>query len=301
MNRKQILAIVLTVATVIAFTLLTHQLWLSTWQQKYFFFQDPDLLNDSKSQTKKWFEWIWQGQPESFSNITNGLAWLKTVENTGSNWSSAVVVQGRMPHDWVNHEKLLNGKDLATAKPAEGITFHRDFPIPSGKFFLKTKVKLVDRLFLVNVSESMGGVPKGDIGIALMCSFEYVGQDGKLYKSDYATWDPTKANAVHLDIYFSSFYWNDSTFLPIHYYTLWPDNPYDSDYHIAITVENQITELGVWKEITVDMAEIFSKTFNWLKAKNVVTITVHGVQVYVDGIGVSLEAQYDYIKTIVKR
>jgi hypothetical protein len=305
MNRKQALVVVLTVVIVIAFIIVfMHQLRTERADQSYFFFQDPDFLDDSKSLTKKWFEWVWQGQLGSFSNITDGLGWVKIVEDTGINWSSAAFIQGRMPHDWANWQKLLSGKTLDTAKPAEGVKFHRDFAIPSGRFFLQTKVKMMNRTFLANVSEGMGGVPQGDIGIALMCSFEYIGEDGKIYRSDYEIYDPTKPNAVHIDIYFSNFRWNGSTFYPVRFNNLF-DTPYDKDYHIAITVQNQITQVDVWHEITVDMAEIFSKSFDLINThgwgpKNVVAITVHGVQVYVDGIGISLEAQYDYIKTIVK-
>ncbi|MFQ6086520.1 MAG: hypothetical protein ACE5OV_00705 [Candidatus Bathyarchaeia archaeon] len=276
--------------------------------QSYFFFQDPDFLNDSRSLMKKWTEWTWKGQGQvsagSFSNITNGVAWLKNVEDTGTSWSSSVVFQGRMPENWRVWGKLLGGKDLATAKPVEGVTFHRDFPIPKGKFFLETKVKLINRTYLASVSESVASAPKGDVGIALMCSFEYIGKDGKIHGSNYEAPDAGRIKAVHIDVLFSSFYWSGSTWIPIQYNNLF-GTPYDLDYHISITVQNQITEVGVWKEITVDMAEIFSKTYDLISrygwgTKDVISITVHGIQVYVDGIGISLEAQYDYIKTTVK-
>lgn len=280
--------------------------------QQLFFFQDPNFELDTSLPTRKWNHSIWHNNSDSYVNITNGIAYFKYNESTGSQWGASILYQGHFVHSSMpTYSQILGGKTEATAIPTDGVTFHKDYSIPANQYFLNVKIMLVDRKKIVNVPEDC---PKGNIGIELMCSYTQKLPNGQVISPYYFNNDLSYRNNIRIAIVISSFKWNTTlnkfTDYEVAGYSggsdwYWDNSSYDNDYHLHL-VRGVMNQTGVWKEFKIDLSEIISTTFSVLNSPTPIaaltsvpayieTITIRGVQVYVEGIGVSVEARMDYV------
>jgi len=260
---------------------------------EYLFLQDQEFETDTSASTRKWLPLSRTPQQDSFSIVDSGIAWLRYYGQSASAWGTSSLLQGELPHNWQNHSSLIGGKTLSSAKEVEGIRFDRLNLPRNGSYLMHVRAKIINRTLLADLS-NMSETPKANVGIALYCSYTV---DGK--ESNYSNPDTSITTALHLDIFFSSFFWEDTTFVEIHNRYLEEGTPpWDNDFHIALTPYTQITDIGSWAVLAIDMNWALSEAFSIFSENeyDVDSITIRGVQVYVESIGCLIEAQVDYVR-----
>lgn len=282
--------------------------------QEYFFFQDSTFEVDTMSSLRKWDYTIWNSNPESYANITGGIAHLKYNESTGSQWGAAILYQGKYFHSQGQFGHILGGANEKTAEEREdGVTFRADNPLKTGQYFLNVSAMTVERTYLHSVDDDFGGVAKGNIGIELMASYTQRMPNGTVVEPDYDDLDTTHRSNIRISIVISSFNWSENKFMDYPEFEgdwYWDTGHYDNDYHMHL-VRGKMENISQWYVFKIDMAEIIDTVFTVLNSETnsagltscpamIDTITIHGVQVYVEGIGILIEARIDYVQLTVE-
>ncbi|MFQ6127268.1 MAG: hypothetical protein ACE5R6_22085 [Candidatus Heimdallarchaeota archaeon] len=279
--------------------------------QQYFFFQDPGFDIDTSSQNRKWNYTIWNPNPQSYINITNGIAFFKYNESTGNTWGASILYQGKYFHSLGQFQQILGGVSEERAEPTAGVTFHKDHKVEN--YFLSVKAMLVNRTYVAPTIDDLGGISKGNIGIELMASFTQRTSAGQLIFPNYDSPNQFERSAIRIAIVISSFWWNATAekFQDYEGFGLdggdwyWDTSPYNNDYSLHL-VRGKMPQAGVWYKFKIDLGEIISTVFSVLNSETniagltslparIETITIHGVQVYVEGVGVSIEAKMNYV------
>jgi len=259
--------------------------------QEYFFFQDPDFINDGLIRYWKTYNWSHslesQGLPyapgaQAFAKYTNGTAHL--FFNVSNGWAGAIFGQGTHPHGYWKYRSILGGASRKTAKPVDHVTFLRDAPLPLGKFFFVAKVRVLLRNYtdFGNYTTAYAHVSP-----ELMFAFD---------DADYDNPDWNVTSAIHVDMVLSRVKWDRETKTlqheepEIHLY----EAAYDGDYHISQTV-GKIEELNKWYTFKIDLAPYIENIFKLLPDVN--EIRFKGITVGIDGCSATMEAQYDYVGT----
>ncbi|MBU2534527.1 MAG: hypothetical protein KKB37_17445 [Alphaproteobacteria bacterium] len=284
-GNKTVVACFLSIILLISSSLLWAR---QNFGQQYFFFQDADFWNDSDALMVKWLGRTWNFSVlgnGNYANITSGMAWLRFNESSGQNWGGAILLQGYHPHGRGNWYELLGGTSSDEASPVNGVTFYNGSEIPEGKFLLYTKVMLLERQYttlVVNITKEKSELPVGNVGVDLMFSYEYRDDNNKLRLSTYDDKDPGKGGAIHADVLFSRFsYDNTGTLM---HTPIGPegdsvnDSPYDGDCHISL-VRSQIEDVDTWYELEVDIGKVVDRIFELLlerKGIKIVSITAQG-------------------------
>jgi len=210
------------------------------------------------------------------------VAELLYNETTGEYWGASILFQGKYPHSGPKWLPLLVGRTEDEAKDSEGACFRGDKPIPRGKYWLKAKFMLVEREF--NVQPDFDDA-KGNVGLEFLCQINDLDYDFM---------------ALRIAVVFSGFIWNGTGFEEVGKDTYWVQRKglYDNDIHIAFFV-HEISGLNEWQVIAVDLGEIINRAFSLVEEEGVEKITIRGFQLYVEGLGVSVKAKFDYVKTRV--
>ena len=260
---------------------------------EYLFLQDQEFETDTSACTRKWLPLNRTPQQDSFSIVDSGIAWLRYYGQNASAWGTSSLLQGELPHNWRNHSSLISGKTLSFAKEVDGIRFDRSNLPRNGRYLMRVRAKIINRTLLADPSDMLE-IPKANVGIALYCSYTI---DGK--ESNYSSPDTSTTVALHLDIFFSSFSWEATTFVEEYNRHLTEGTPpWDNDFHIALTPYTQITDVGSWVVLAIDMNWALSEAFSIFSENeyDVNSITVRGAQIYVESIGCLIEAQIDYVR-----
>jgi hypothetical protein len=117
--------------------------------------------------------------------------------------------------------------------------------------------------------------------------------------ADYDNPDWHVRGAIHVDMVLSRVKWDRETKTleheepQIHLYPA----AYDADYHISQTV-GKIEELNKWYTFKIDLGPYIENIFRSLP--DVDEIRFKGITIGIDGCSATMEAQYDYIGTILK-
>jgi len=233
-----------------------------------------------------WKDTIWNEQGNSYVKIENGIADLFYNEKTGE-WGASILFQGKYPHSGYRWRKLLVGETLENAEFQDCAIFLSKYPIERGKYWLEAKWKLVERKFNIN---PLIDDAKGNVGI------EFIAQINDLnYDADYC-------NCVRIAIVFCGFKWNGSDFEEIKKGEYWIQKGglYDRDFHITFFVD-ELREIGKWQATKVDLGYYINKVFELLKDEGVEKLSIRLIQLYVEGVGVALNAQFDYVRTILNK
>lgn len=249
--------------------------------QRYFFIGDDDfvgLLGHSR-----WRDTIWNPQSGSYVTVSNGIAEFYYNETTGDNWGASILFQGAYPHYGIKWLPLLIGRNEAEAKDEEFVIFKADRPIDKGNLWLETKFKVMDRNFRHDVT---GDDPKGNVGLEFLASVNDMSYDEH--------W------CVRVAVVFSGFIWNGSAFEEVSkdIYYIQRGALYDEDVHVTFWV-HEISALDTWQIVKFDYGKLINKVFELLEDDGVEKLTVYGFQLYAEGIGVDVKAQFDYVRTMV--
>lgn len=249
--------------------------------QRYFFIGDPDF--DLPLSRSRWRDTIWNPQSGSYVTVSNGICELYYSETRGENWGASILFQGRYPHNGIQWLPLIVGDSEQTAKDEDFCSFSGH--VPKGKFLLETRFKVVQRTFQHDVGFDD---PKGNIGLDLMCSINDL---------DY---DQESRSCVHIGIIFGGFVWNGDVFEDAAEGTEWVERNaiYDPDIHVSLFV-HKVSALSTWQTVVLDLGEIINRVFVLLQTDNIHKLNVYGLQLYVEGVGVDVKAQFDYIRTKV--
>jgi hypothetical protein len=263
----------------------------NTGHQQYFFFQDPDFINDGLIRYWKTYNWShslesqglrYAPGAEGFAKYTNGTAHL--FFNVSNGWAGAIFGQGTHPHGYWKYSSILGGTSRKTAKEVDEVIFLRDAPLPPGKFFFVAKVRVLSRNYT-----DFGNYTRAYAHVSPELMFAF---DDAPY--DHPDWHVR--GAIHVDMVLSRVWWDRETKTlhheepEIHLY----EAAYDADYHISQTV-GKITELGKWYTFKIDLAPYIENIFKLLPEVN--EIRFKGITVGIDGCSATMEAQYDYVGT----
>jgi hypothetical protein len=160
-------------------------------------------------------------------------------------------------------------------------TFDGVGKIPEETFWLKAKFRVISRGFNVYPVDDD---PKGNVGMEVLCQFNDVD-----YDNDFA---------LRIGVMFSGFVWNGSAFNEVEKGTEWimRGTQYDPDLHF-LTWVHEMTKIGEWQSVVIDYGSIFNRVFDAFAGDGLQSITVKGLQVFAEGIGIDVKTQFDYVKT----
>lgn len=257
--------------------------------QQYFFFNDGELLLSEDTMIHYWEIGVNPTNEQTYGNISNGVGYVSMNESTGSDWGWSSFSQGDCP--WKIYPDMLYGKTFGEAVniPYDwGVEFRRNDIPEQGEYFLTSKVYLDEREYVHDVES---GDPKCNMGVVLYCSYELNGQSQTYFGEAQSEYNEYLA----IDVYFSSSFWNGSTFEPIDYDDVTTRN---NGYTIFQTAPNQLQTEDTWKSYNIDMNWVLTKTFNKLPS-NVTSIMVRAVQFYVEGSGTFISARFDYLQMVL--
>lgn len=246
--------------------------------KEYFFIKDPEFF--SGLDNFQWKDSIWNPQGGSYVKMQNGILELFYNETEGIDWGNSQVFQGEYPRHQAKWGSLLVGENEETAEEREdGVTF--DEKIPEETFWLKAKFKVISRKFNV---DPVDDDPKGNIGLEVLCQFN---------DADY-----DKDFALRIGVMFGGFVWNGTTFNEVAKGTEWKMNgtTYDPDLHF-LTWVHEITEVGEWQSVVIDYGKIFNRVFDAFEGDGLKSMTIRGLQLFAEGIGIQVKTQFDSVKT----
>jgi len=246
--------------------------------REYFFFQDGEFLNDGSWSLYNYSVPEPSNVVETFQKYTNQCA-HGFYNITDGDWAGAQFLQGQLPHGWRGWGSILGGTSPENAKPVNGVTFYREFPIPENKFFFNAKVKILQRNYT-----TFGDNTWAYANIAPQFTFAYDDEDYD---------DPNKWNrvAINVEIILSQAKWDKETRTLTHTDndTWLFESPWDGDYHICIVV-GKIIELNKWYTFKVDMKDVIDTVFEYVPAQK---ITFKAIIIGNDGSGSYSEAMYE--------
>jgi hypothetical protein len=254
---------------------------LTEMLREYFFFQDGKFLNDGSWSLYNYSVPDPFNVVETFQKYTNQCAnGFYNITDGDGDWAGAQFLQGKLPHCWRVWGSILGGASFESAKPVNGVTFYRRFPIPENKFFFNAKVKVLQRNYT-----TFGSNEWAYANIAPQFTFAY---DDKNYD------DPDKWSrvAINVEIILSQAKWDKETKTLTHTDNAkWIfESPWDGDYHICIVV-GKITELNKWYVFKVDMKNVIATVFEFVPAQK---ITFKCIIIGNDGCSSYSETIYEY-------
>ncbi len=255
--------------------------------QEYFFIGD-ESFSISDLAHSRWKIHYWNKQANSYVNVTNGIADLFYNETTGSDWGCSALIEGAMPHGWFSHLPILVGATKDKAENKLYCEFEKGKKLRG--YILEAKVKFVSRNFEHEITDNTkSDVPKGNVGIDFMFAIN----DLNYYAPE------SERVCVHLDLYFASFRYENGEFKEnnVGDFFIVDECGYDKDIHVGWVIGEWIDD-GEWHIIRVDLGDIIYKLFGKLESYGISKLRCHVWQLYIEGIGVSVHAQFDYIKTI---
>lgn len=245
------------------------------------------LIGDSNFTTSLdenvwWNVEAWHGNPDSISEIENGILHLFYNETEGDWYGNSGVYQGRQP-DGRNTTRLWVERTSETANFSDYVIFPKS--MLSNKFQLRAKFRILNMGF--NCYPSVFAFDpthaRVNLGITLMCATN---------DNPYSV----EAQTLWLDIYFAG-YSVDET----HIWFI-PENANYVDYHDDVHAgyfvgEVPSSDFGEWITMSIDLGDYISKTLNLITEIDVETIRVYGFIVFVECLGAYAEVEYDYVET----
>jgi hypothetical protein len=241
-----------------------------------FFVRDPQF-NTPTIPSSAWGVESWNKNPESISQIENGVLHLFYNEKTSSTYGNSGAFQGRHPADDFTNQSLLVGTSSQGASSSEYVVFPKN--LSTGKFWVKTRFK-IDRMGFNSLSSA------ANMGITLMCAV-----NNKPYSND--------TQPLWLDIYFSGYIMYKTyiqTLSKDTHYVDYRDDGVHAGYYVGAT---QTRDFGKWVEVTADLGDYITKTLNLITEAPIETIRVYGFILFVECTGAYAEVEYDYIETYV--
>lgn len=255
----------------------------ATFEQLVKCFLVGDLnFNTPFDENRWWAPEAWNENPDSISEIENGLLHVFYNETKGDWYGNSGVYQGRHP-DGRNTSQLWVDGTSETADFRDYVVFPRS--MPSDKFQLEAKFRILNMGF--NCYPSVFAFDpthaRVNLGITLMCA---------LNDSPYSV----EAQTLWLDIYFAG-YSVDET----HTWFI-PENASYVDIHDDVHAgyfvgEVPPSDFGEWITMTIDLGDYIGKTLNLITEVDVETIRVYGFIVFVECLGAYAEVEYDYVET----
>jgi hypothetical protein len=241
-----------------------------------FFVRDSEFTTPTIP-SESWGVESWNKNPESISQIENGVLHLFYNEKTSSTYGNSGAFQGRHPADDVMNQSLLVGSFSQAASSSEYVVFPKN--LSSGKFWVKTRFK-IDRMGFNSLPSAV------NLGITLMCAV-----NNKPYSRE--------TQPLWLDIYFSGYLlyktYIETLSKDVHYVT-YVDDGIHAGYYVG---EIKPRDFGKWAEVTADLGDYISKTLNLITEVNIETIRVYGFILFVECSGAYAEVEYDYVETYV--
>jgi len=301
MNRK-VAGILILTSFLVIFSLF-YSLGRSRFEQNYFFMGENDEEDFNISFPRsRWNPFIWHGsendslKANSRVMIENGVLDLFNNETTGRDWGSSIVIQGRFPHDdrRLRARQLLVGPEKSRAEDKEYCEFQRVRSIPQRSFWLEVRLRFERRVVeREEVDVLRAESPSGDVGIDLIFAINDLDYDGTPYG---------QRCCVHFDIIFAGFRFNGS-WIEISEGTvrIFEDGGYgDGDIHVSYYVYRWRMD-GRWQTVQVDIGRLINELFANLSKYDVEKLRLYGWQLYVDGIGLSVNVQFDYMRTVLSQ
>jgi len=224
----------------------------------------------------------WHGNPDSISEIENGILHLFYNETEGDWYGNSGVYQGRHS-DGRNTTRLWVGGTSETTNFSDYVIFPKS--MLSSKFQLKAKFRILNMGFNCYPSVFVFDPTHArvNLGITLMCA---------LNDNPYSD----EAQTLWLDIYFAGHCltetdtWlilENASYVDIH-----------DDVHAGYFVgEVPPSDFGEWITMTIDLGDYIGKTLNLITEIDVETIRVYGFIVFVECLGAYAEVEYDYVET----
>jgi len=229
-----------------------------------------------------WAVEAWHGNPDSISEIENGLLHVFYNETKGDWYGNSGVYQGRHP-DGRNTTRLWVGGTQEAPDFRDYVVFPES--MLSHKFQLEAKFRILNVGFNCYPSAFAFDPTHArvNLGITLMCA---------LNDSSYSV----EAQTLWLDIYFAGYSVNkthiwfipkDSNYVDIH-----------DDIHAGYFVgEVPSSRFSEWITMSIDLGDYIGKTLNLITEIDVETIRVYGFIVFVECLGAYAEVEYDYVET----
>lgn len=246
---------------------------------KYFFIGDPNFTT-YLDENVWWNVEAWHRNPDSISEIGNGILHLFYNETSGDWYGNSGVFQGRHADGRYTHQ-LWVGRSPEKANFSDFVILPKQ--MLSDKFWLETRFRIVMMGFNCYPSVLHPTHARVNLGITLMCAL-----DDKPFNLD--------AQTLWLDIYFAGYCLNES-----HVWVI-PENgnyvDYYDDVHAGYFVgEVHSSDFGKWIAMSIDLGDYISKTLNLITEIDIKTIRVYGFIVFVECLGAYAEVEYDYAET----
>ena len=136
-----------------------------------------------------------------------------------------------------------------------------------------------------NIHSSTKGEPKGNVGFELICQINDLD-----YNAEYR-------NNIRIAFVFSGFVWNGSEFEEVEKGIYWVQRKgiYDPDIHITFFVD-EVKRVGEWQFTEIDLGYYINRAFELVKDEGVSSLTVRCIQLYAEGIGIYINAQFDFVE-----
>lgn len=249
---------------------------------KYFFIEDPDFAMPL-DENPWWGVEAWHGNPDSISEIRNGVLHLFYNGTIDYSYGNSGVFQGKHADGRFTHQ-LLVGNSPEDAFYGDYVIFPKSMQL-SG-FWLNTSFRILRIGFNRYPTVYHPNYSRVNLGITLMCAINN---------------EPFNltAQTLWLDIYFAGYCLNRTSIWVI------PENwsyvAYEEDIHAGYFV-NEVPpkDFGRWINLSIDLGNYISKTLNLIMKIDVKIIRVYGFIVFVECLGAYAEVEYDYIKTYVR-
>jgi len=246
---------------------------------KYFFIGDSDFTT-SIDENVWWGVEAWHGNPDSISDIGNGILRLFYNETKGDWYGNSGLIQGRHPDGRYTHQ-LLVGRSSQETNFSDYVIFPKS--MLSDEFWLQTKFKISRMGFNCYPSVLHPTHARVNLGITLMCAI-----DEKPFNLETQT--------LWVDIYFAGYCLNET-----HIWVI-PKNgnyvDYYDDVHAGYFVgEVHSSDFGKWTAMPIDLGDYIGKTLNLITEIDIKTVRVYGFIVFVECLGAYAEVEYDYVET----
>jgi hypothetical protein len=242
-----------------------------------FFVRDPQF-NTPTIPSSAWGVESWNKNPESISQIENGVLHLFYNEKTSSTYGNSGAFQGRHPADDFTNQSLLVGTSSQGASSSEYVVFPKNLSI--GKFWVKTRFK-IDRMGFNSLPSAV------NLGITLMCAV-----NNQPFSNE--------TQPLWLDLYFSGYILTRTSILTLPKDTHYVNENQTDGIHAGYYVgEVHPRDFGKWVELSADLGDYISKTLNLITQVQIETIRVYGFILFVECTGAYAEAEYDYVETYV--
>jgi len=246
---------------------------------KYFFIGDPNFATHL-DENVWWGVEAWHGNPDSISEVENGILHLFYNETKGDWYGNSGLFQGRHPDGRYTHQ-LLAGRSSQEASFSDYVIFPKS--IMSDEFWLDTKFKISRMGFNCYPSVLHPTHSRVNLGITLICAIN---------DEPFSL----EAQTLWLDVYFAGFCLNETDIWVI------PENgnyvDYPDDVHAGYFVgEVHSADFGKWITMSRDLGDYICKTLKLITQADIKTVRVYGFIVFVECLGAYAEVEYDHVET----